>query len=58
MFGFGIDRKLIMLIVAVFAMRAILMTDGGIERAIFAIPALLIAITFHEFAHAFAAHKL
>jgi len=59
MFGnFGFDRRMIIIIIAIFAGYNILMRDGGIESVIFAIPALLIAITFHEFAHAYSAYKL
>jgi len=58
MFGMGIDRKNMMIIIVIFAMFNILTRESGLETALFRMPALLIAITFHEFAHAYAAYKL
>ncbi|MCL2382603.1 MAG: site-2 protease family protein [Oscillospiraceae bacterium] len=59
MFG-GIDRRTFIIIIAGFAMFRILTAPGGggLEMVLLRIPALLIAITFHEFAHAYAAYKL
>jgi len=55
----GIDRRMLIVIMAVVAVLSI-MSDGtpGIMNTLLIIPAVLIAITFHEFAHAFAAVKL
>ena len=59
MFGFNFDRKTMIIIVVVMAI-AWLVSAGtsGILNVLFAIPGVLIAMTFHEFAHAYAATKL
>lgn len=59
MFGYGIDRKTLYIILGVL----ILVSLGSMSRAewisiLLTLPAVIIAITFHEFAHAFAADKL
>jgi len=43
---------------AFFAISNILGSTNGLESVLLRVPALLIAITLHEFAHAYAAHKL
>ena len=59
MFGFGIDRKTMIIILLVFlALQAVSAGTSGILATLFTIPGVLIAITFHEFAHAFTAYKL
>ena len=58
MFGMGIDRRTMIIIIVIFAAFNILTRENGLEMALFRLPALLIAITFHEFAHAYAAYKL
>ena len=59
MFGFGLDKKTLVIIVA-FMLVAWFLTAGtsGILSILISLPAVLIAITFHEFAHAWAADKL
>lgn len=61
MFNFGFDNRIIYVILAIF----IIMNIGGyitnpdnLINLLLTLPAVLIAITFHEFAHAFAADKL
>ena len=56
-----IDRRLIFLIIALMlfsAVMSLLSSEGALLSLIISIPGLLIAITFHEFAHAFAADRL
>lgn len=59
MFGFNIDKKTLYIIIGVLAVLS-LMTYGanGIFELLLSVPAVLIAITVHEFGHAFAAYKL
>ena len=59
MFGLGIDKKTMALILGVFLLFSIFACGtNGIMATLFAIPGVLIAITFHEFAHAYVAYKL
>ena len=61
MFGFASDKKALYIIMAILAIitigRYVSSPDKLIDLAL-TVPAVLIAITFHEFAHAFAADKL
>ena len=58
MFYFG-DKKIIYIILAILVLGSIFtMTTGSILSLILTLPAVLIAITFHEYAHAFVADKL
>ena len=61
MFNFQFDRKTIYIIIAVLAVAAIVQytsNPGALLSLLISIPGVLIAITFHEFAHALAADKL
>ena len=61
MFNFSNDKKIIYILLAIMVIRrlASYMTDQtALIGLVLTIPGLLIAITFHEFAHAFAADKL
>ena len=61
MFQFGIDRKMLYIIMAVLVVLSLgrYLTDtNALLSLVLTIPAVLIAITFHEYAHAFAADKL
>jgi len=59
MFRFGFDKKTIMIILGVlFALTLMSLGTQGILNLVLMIPGLLIAITFHEFAHAYTAYKL
>ena len=59
MFGFGIDKKTLYIIIGILVVLSLASygTDGIISLLL-SIPAVLIAITVHEFGHAFAAYKL
>ena len=59
MFGFNFDRRTLYIIVGILAVMS-LMSYGasGIFSLVISIPAVLLAITVHEFGHAFAAYKL
>ena len=56
-----IDRRLIFLIIALMlfsSLMTLLSRENGLLSFVITIPGILIAITFHEFAHAFAADRL
>ena len=59
MFGFNFDRRTLYMIIGILVVIS-LMSYGtsGIFSLILSIPAVLLAITVHEFGHAFAAYKL
>lgn len=59
MFGYGLDRKTLYIILAILVIVSIgSMSAGEWISILLTLPAVIIAITFHEFAHAFAADKL
>lgn len=61
MFQFGIDRKtiyIIMVVLVIISLGRYLTNTAELLNLLLTIPAVLIAITFHEYAHAFAADKL
>lgn len=59
MFGLGIDKKTMLIVLGVFLVLQIFSSGtAGILTTLFTIPGVLIAITFHEFAHAYTAYKL
>ena len=61
MFNFSFDKKILYIVIAilVFASLAQYLTNPGLFFLLLAsIPGVLIAITFHEFAHGLAAYKL
>lgn len=56
-----IDKRIIFLIIAVMvfsSFMSLFSEEGALLSFVLSIPGILIAITFHEFAHAFAADKL
>ena len=56
-----IDRRFIFLIIALMLFSSFInlfSRDGALLAFVITIPGILIAITFHEFAHAFAADRL
>lgn len=59
MFGFNFDKRTLYIIVGILVIMS-LMSYGadGIFNLVLSIPAVLLAITVHEFGHAFAAYKL
>lgn len=59
MFGFRFDKKTIIIIIVVMLVLWIITAGSeGILDLLLTIPGILIALTFHEYAHAFAADKL
>ena len=59
MFGFNIDRKTLYIIIGILIVMSLASYGTGkIFNLILSIPAVLLAITVHEFGHAFAAYKL
>ena len=61
MFNFSIDKRTIYILLGIMAVMTIInyaTNQGALLSLILTIPGVLIAITFHEFAHAFAADKL
>ena len=59
MFNFMFDKKTIIIILAIIlGLWLISAGEAGILNLLLTIPGVLIALTFHEFAHAFAANKL
>lgn len=61
MFNFSFDKRIIYIILAIMILSTIVQyvtNPGALMGLLISIPGVLIAITFHEFAHAFAADKL
>lgn len=59
MFGFNLDRKKIYILLGALALMSLInMSQGNLLALLLTLPAVIIAITFHEFAHAYAADKL
>ena len=59
MFNFMFDKKtIIIILVIILGLWLISAGEGGILNLLLTIPGILIALTFHEFAHAWAANKL
>ena len=58
---FNFDKRILYVILGMFVLTNIvdrLTSQNSILILLLTLPAILIAITFHEFAHAFAADKL
>lgn len=59
MFNFGFNKKMFVIILLVLlALQVMSAGTAGILNLLLIVPGVLIAITFHEFAHAYAAYKL
>jgi len=59
LFGFNFDKRILYGLLAVMALYMIMSAgQDGILGFLLALPAVLIAISFHEFAHAYTAYKL
>ena len=61
MFGFSFDRRTLYIIIAVLVGITIiqyLSNPSALFGLLVSVPGVLIAITFHEFAHGYAAYKL
>lgn len=55
---FNIDKKTILIILGVMVLVNVLLGQRSIEGIIISLPGVIVAMTFHEFAHAWAATKL
>lgn len=55
---FNIDRKTVLIILGVMVLVNVLLGQRSIEGIIISLPGVIVAMTFHEFAHAWAATKL
>ena len=61
MFNFSFDKRAIYIILAIMVIAMIvqyLANPGMLESLLISVPGVLVAITFHEFAHAFVADRL
>ena len=59
MFGFNFDKKTLYIIIGILVVLSLASYGTeGIFNLILSVPAVLLAITVHEFGHAFAAYKL
>jgi len=58
MFNFGFDRRTLYIFLGVMLLINLLTGGRSIESLIYALPGVIVAMTFHEFAHAYAATKL
>ena len=61
MFSFNYDRRMLYIILAIFILMNVssyVTNQDKLLSLVLTLPAVLIAITFHEFAHAYAADKL
>ncbi len=59
MFNFGFDRKAIIIVIVIMLVAWISsLGTGGLLGILLSIPGVIIAMTFHEYAHALAAFKL
>lgn len=58
MFGFSFDKRSLILISIVIAVLSILSERLDLYEMIVTLPGILIAISFHEFAHAYVAYKM
>ena len=61
MFGFTFDRRMLYVIMAILIIMMLgryLSNPAELLNLLLTVPGVLIAITFHEYAHAFAADKL
>ena len=54
----NIDRKTVLIILGVMVLVNVLLGQRSIEGIIISLPGVIVAMTFHEFAHAWAATKL
>lgn len=59
MFGFNLDKRFIYILLVALALVSLThYTPAGLLSLLLTLPAVIIAITFHEYAHALAADKL
>lgn len=55
---FNADRKTLFIILGIMALINVILGQRSIEGIIYALPGVIVAMTFHEFAHAWIATKL
>lgn len=59
MFEFNFDKRILYIVIGCLALYCVMnFSNGSLITTLFTLPAVLIAITFHEYAHAFVADKL
>lgn len=59
MFGYGLDKRFLYIILGISIVLGLVgMTRGELLSVLLTLPGVVIAITFHEYAHAYAAYKL
>ena len=61
MFNFSFDKRIIYIIIAIMVLSTVsqyITNPGALFALVVSIPGVLVAITFHEFAHGYAAYKL
>ena len=61
MFNFTFDKRIIYIIIAIMVLSTVveyIANPGALFALLVSIPGVLVAITFHEFAHGYAAYKL
>ena len=59
MFDFNFDRKAIIIVIAIMLVAWVISAGtNGILGILLSLPGVIIAMTFHEYAHALAAYKL
>lgn len=58
MFNLGFDKRTLYIFLGTMLLINIITGGNTLESIIYALPGVLVAMTFHEFAHAFAATKL
>lgn len=59
MFGYGLDRKTLYIIIAILIIATLInLGAGNILGILLTLPGVILALSFHEFAHAFAADRL
>ena len=61
MFNFSFDKRMVYIIIAIMVLSTVaeyITNPGALFALLVSIPGVLLAITFHEFAHGYAAYKL
>ena len=61
MFNFSLDKRVVYVVIAIMVLTTLvnyITNPGALFSLLLSIPGVLVAITFHEFAHGFVAYKL
>ena len=54
MLNFNFDKRILYVVIACIALYCVMnFSNGSLISTLFTLPAVLVAITFHEYAHAF-----